>query len=185
MILPDHEIERRCDPERYEHPLVSPFKRSNLQPASVDLTLGIDFLEPDAPGQEIDLSDIATTMAYKNLVCPTGYVLMPHAFVLGTTVEVIHIPNGLVGRLEGKSSLGRLGLTTHITAGFCDPGFSGRVTLELANFNHKAIKLRPGQCICQIAFEELLAPCQTPYGSLELQSKYQNQETTTGSHYIG
>lgn len=183
MILPDFEIERRCGTS---HPLVSPFKQSNLQPASVDLTLGIDFLEPDSPTKCIDLHDVRGTNAYRELVCPTGYMLLPGSFVLGTTVETISVPNTLVASVEGKSSLARLGLGVHITAGFCDPGFTGKITLEFVNFNQGAsIKLRPGVCICQVAFRELSQPARNPYGSAKLNSKYQNQETATGSRYDG
>lgn len=178
MILADHEL--HASGER----LVSPFKHSMVQPASIDLTLGRDFLEPIETA-EIDLLDISESLGYIPWTGMTGFHLSAGHFVLGTTAEEVHIPDDMVGQIEGKSSLARLGLCVHVTAGFCDPGFKGRVTLELVNFSPSTIVLRPGKKICQIAFARLGSAAEKPYGSPGLGSHYQDQVTTTGSRYQG
>ena len=103
------------------------------------------------------------------------FIVQPGEFVLGATLEKIKIPNNIVARVEGRSSLGRLGLLIHATAGFIDPGFSGTVTLEINNVNRMPIAIYPGQRICQLSFEELSSDCLVPYGEKK-SSKYQNQE---------
>jgi dCTP deaminase len=110
-------------------------------------------------------------------------VLHPGEFVLGATAERIRIGNDLVGRLEGKSSLGRLGLLIHSTAGFIDPGFEGTVTLELSNVATLPIKIYPGMRIGQISFLQMTTEAERPYGSGELASKYQGQMGPTPSRY--
>ncbi|MGH2770814.1 MAG: dCTP deaminase, partial [Actinomycetota bacterium] len=110
-------------------------------------------------------------------------ILHPGEFVLGSTLEWVELPDNVAGRLEGKSSLGRLGLVTHSTAGFVDPCFRGHLTLELSNLANLPIKLYPGMKIGQIAFFRLSSPAQLGYGSDELRSKYQGQRGPTPSRY--
>jgi dCTP deaminase len=110
-----------------------------------------------------------------------GYILHPGKFVLGSTIEKVRLGHQLAGRLEGKSSLGRLGLLVHSTAGFIDPGFSGRVTLELSNVATLPIRLRPGMKIGQLGVLRLSSPVLRPYGSAELGSRYQGQLGPTES----
>ena len=109
------------------------------------------------------------------------FILHPGEFVLGSTYEVVTLPDDLAARLEGKSSLGRLGLLTHSTAGFVDPGFSGHVTLELSNVATLPIKLWPGMKIGQLCFFRLSSPAQNPYGSEKYGSRYQGQRGPTAS----
>ncbi len=111
-------------------------------------------------------------------------ILHPGEFVLGVTTERIALPDDLVGRLEGKSSLGRLGLLIHSTAGFVDPGFDGHLTLELSNVANLPITVYPGMKIGQISFLRMTAPADAPYGSGTLQSKYQHQRGPTPSRYF-
>lgn len=158
-----------------------------IQPASVDLTLGDEFLayqgnEPWNPHDEIDLDDVQTnTKLHK----ASQYRLMPGEFILGTTEEYVSIPHDIVAVINGRSSLARLGLLIHITAGFIDPGFEGKVTLEIVNLNRMPIILRPGKPICQISFLKLSSEAQYPYGHPALHSKYQHQEIVTASKYDG
>jgi len=109
------------------------------------------------------------------------FILHPGEFVLGSTYEVVTLPDDIAARVEGKSSLGRLGLLTHATAGFVDPGFSGHVTLELANVATLPIKLYPGMKIGQFCFFRLTSPSEHPYGSAKYGSRYQGQRGPTPS----
>jgi dCTP deaminase len=109
------------------------------------------------------------------------FILHPGEFVLGSTYEVVSLPDDVAARLEGKSSLGRLGLLTHSTAGFIDPGFSGHVTLELSNVATLPIKLYPGMKIGQLCFFRLTSPSEHPYGSAASGSRYQDQRGPTPS----
>src|SRR5689334_300909 len=111
------------------------------------------------------------------------FVLHPGEFVLGQTLERIRLPDDLVARLEGKSSLGRLGLLIHSTAGFIDPGWDGHVTLELSNVANLPITIYPGMKIGQISFMQLTEPAATPYGSASIGSKYKGQRGPTASRY--
>jgi dCTP deaminase len=106
---------------------------------------------------------------------------MPDQFLLASTVQEVWMPDDLVAQVNGKSSLGRLGMTVHITAGFIDPGFRGTVTLELKNLSHSVITLRPGMPICQLVFFQMTSPADRPYGSEGLGSHYQGQIGVTAS----
>ena len=110
------------------------------------------------------------------------FILHPGEFVLAVTMERVEVPTDLVGRLDGKSSLGRLGLIVHSTAGFVDPGFKGRLTLELTNLTNLPIQLYPGMPVSQISFSELSSPAETPYGKMS-GSKYQGQSGPEASRY--
>jgi dCTP deaminase len=112
------------------------------------------------------------------------FILHPGEFVLGSTLERVAVPNDLVARVEGKSSLGRLGLLIHSTAGFIDAGFDGHVTLELANVANLPITLYPGMKIGQISFMKMTSPAEKPYGSGAKGSKYQGQRGPTPSRYF-
>lgn len=168
--------------------LIDPFDVSRVQPASIDLTLGTSFAryvgrgDPEYPIYTDDRRDKSPQPVMKD--CDVWWL---HAgrFVLGTTAERVTCPVDMVGRIEGKSSLGRMGLSIHSTAGYVDPGFEGQVTLEFTNDNQHAIQLLPGMAICQVSFEYLDEPAELPYGSRGLGSKYQNQRGATGSRYAG
>jgi dCTP deaminase len=113
-----------------------------------------------------------------------AFMLHPGEFVLGSTLERVGVPSDLVARVEGKSSLGRLGLVIHSTAGFIDAGFDGHVTLELANLANLPITLYPGMKIGQISFIKMTSPAEKPYGSGAKGSKYQGQRGPTPSRYF-
>lgn len=161
MILPDHAIIAEVDNGRL---VIDPWDPALVQPASVDVLLGDTFIDQDIPG--------------------TGkfpLLLYPGRFILASTVEYFEIPDDLVGRLEGKSSLGRLGLSIHATAGFVDPGFRGQLTLELSNVSSRPIQLTAGMKIAQMSFHRLESACRKPYGHPDLGSKYQGQTGPTVS----
>jgi dCTP deaminase len=163
---------------------LDPFDATLLQPSSVDLRLDRHFrtfnnhayTHIDPALQQDDLT---------RMVEPPGpdeaFVLHPGEFVLGSTYEVITLPDDIAGRLEGKSSLGRLGLLTHSTAGFIDPGFSGHVTLELSNVANLPIRLWPGMKVGQLCLFRLSSPAEHPYGSPVYGSRYQDQRGPTPS----
>jgi dCTP deaminase len=162
---------------------IDPFEDSLVQPSSVDVRLDNLFrVFNNTRYTHIDPSlqqDELTT-----LVQPTEgepFVLHPGEFVLGSTLELCTLPDDLAGRLEGKSSLGRLGLLTHSTAGFIDPGFSGHITLELSNVANLPITLWPGMKIGQLCLFRLSSAAQFPYGSAQYGSRYQGQRGPTPS----
>ena len=165
MLLGDSEILARIK----QGGLIKPFKEQNLQPASYDLTLGGEFLFPRP-----DILELGKEPVYCRST--VGYcVLTPGGFCLATTVEQINLPLDLVGRVEGRSSLGRLGLAVHVTAGFIDPGFQGQITLEIVNHGPNTIRLLSGIRIAQIAFE-VVHGCTKGYTG-----KYQGQKGVVGS----
>lgn len=174
MLLPDHEIRTLCK----ERALVFPFYEKNVQPASIDVTLGTEFriFEPH-DDRCIDLAD-PVDITKRVIAGESGFVLHPGEFALGVTEEVVTMPDDLVARIEGKSSLGRLGLIVHATAGFIDPGFKGRITLEMTNLMRLPLVLRPGQLIGQISFHVMTAPVQKRYDG-----RYQNSMTVDASRY--
>ena len=149
-----------------------------VQPASVDLRLGSEFLEFQRtnipcihPTREDEVGDyIAETVVDDG----EEFILHPGDFVLGTTRERVEIPHDLVANVEGRSSLGRLAVVVHATAGFVDPGYRGQVTLELSNLGTAPVALTPGMRVSQLVFTELSSPAERPYGS-ERGSKYQDQ----------
>ena len=153
-------------------------EQEQLQPTSIDLKLDNEFLQPvfDA---KIDPKKESPQYEY---ITGEKIIIPPHSFILGSTIEKIEIPSDIVARVEGRSSIGRLGVTVHVTAGFIDPGFKGNITLEIANLSNNTIVLHCGMRICQIVFEEIEPPLQV-YG--ECGNKYQNQVGVTGSmiHY--
>jgi dCTP deaminase len=162
---------------------LEPFERAYLQPASVDIRVSPRFLifsnhrytciDPREKQEELtQLVEVAEGNCF---------ILHPGEFVLGSTLERVALGPAHVARLEGKSSLGRLGLLCHATAGWIDPGFAGRITLELSNVAQLPIKIYPGMPIGQLSFARLSSPAERPYGSAECGSRYQGQEDPTPS----
>lgn len=180
MVLSDRTIKLEMAKGRI---LVDPCDPDDIQPSSIDLHLGVDFqvfrnsrypyIDParEQPG----LTERVTATVEE------PFVLHPGEFSLGTTVERIALPDDIVGRLEGKSSLGRLGLLIHSTAGYVDPGWDGTLTLELSNVANLPILLSPGMKIGQISFAQMTTAVERPYGHPELGSKYMGQVSATPS----
>lgn len=168
---------------------IYPFDESRVQPASVDLRLSNQFIvaEPVDPDiiNAIDLTNVWDSHNMRGRIEKDSFWIEPNQFILGSTIERVSLPNFIVGRVEGKSSLGRLGLLIHATAGFIDPGFNGNITLEIYNLNCLPIILHAELPICQISFQYLESLATNPYGSDKLNSKYQNQRGTTESRYDG
>jgi dCTP deaminase len=145
--------------------LLTPFREEHVQPASIDLCLGDEFIVYEPHGQMyVDLDNPIDESAKKVKAPPDrGFMLQPKQFILGVTEEVVNLPNDIVARLEGKSSIGRLGIMIHVTAGFIDPGFHGPITLEICNLRDIPVVLRPGLPFCQLSFQFLSSPCAKPY----------------------
>jgi dCTP deaminase len=187
MILSDGEIARRLDEgDLVVEPLADP--ELQIQPASVDLRLGRTFLEfrhANIPCIHPDSEREVAEYVEETEVDEDGeYVLHPGDFVLGTTRERVEIPDDLIAHLEGRSSLGRLAIVVHATAGICDPGYCGQITLELSNLGRAPVALTPGMRISQLTFTELTGPADRPYGS-ERGSKYQGQSGPQASKIQG
>jgi dCTP deaminase len=182
VILSDRSLREAIEAGRL---IVDPLDDTAIQPSSIDLRLDNRFrVFHNARYPYIDVKqpmDGLTELVEVKPECP--FILHPGEFVLGSTLEVVGIPPDLAARLEGKSSLGRLGLLTHSTAGFLDPGFHGHVTLELSNVANLPITLYPGMRIGQIAVFQLTTPVDRPYGSGAVRSKYQGQRGPTASRY--
>jgi dCTP deaminase len=155
-------------------------KDHQFQPASVDITLGDTFLVPDPSITVVNPYDLPNHMAA--LQC-LFFDLAPGQFVLACTVEHVTLPSNIAAHVEGRSSLGRLGLMVHSTAGYVDPGWSGQITLELTNVAPWTIVLQPGMVIAQLVFEALDLPAQRPYGHPALNSRYQGQVGPIESRY--
>ena len=154
-----------------------------IQPSSIDVRLDRFFrLFDNHKYPFIDPAEDQPDLTHLVEVEPNqAFILHPGEFVLGSTYELVSLPDDVAARLEGKSSLGRLGLLTHSTAGFIDPGFTGHVTLELSNVATLPIKLWPGMKIGQMCFFRLSSPAEKPYGSSEYSSRYQGQRGPTAS----
>lgn len=180
IMLSDIDIKKALEEKWIE---VSPLDKGFIQPSSIDLKVGYEFrvfenhkyshIDPKA--EQEDLTTLVTATVEE------PFVLHPGEFVLGTTFEKVTLSNKVVARLEGKSSLGRIGLLIHSTAGFVDPGFSGYLTLELSNVANLPIMIYPEMKIGQISFYYLNSPSESEYGSENYGSKYQGQEGPTPS----
>ena len=164
---------------------IEPFKPECIQPSSIDVHLSGSFLIFNRvqhaainvrEKQEGLMKDVSVSE-------DEAFILLPGEFVLGSTVEKVRMPNYIAGRIEGKSSLGRLGLLIHSTAGYIDPGWNGNLTLELSNVSPLPIKLFPGMKIGQISFIKMTSEVENPYGSDKLKSKYQGQTQPRESRY--
>ena len=166
---------------------VEPFEDAMVQPASIDLRLGASFrVFHNHRVRVIDLADPPTGLTeHVELEEGGSFVIHPGEFVLGATQEWVELPDDLVARIEGKSSLGRLGLIVHATAGFVDPGFAGTLTLEITNLTRVPIVLWPGKPIAQLSFMTLDRPAERPYGHPDLGSHYARQVDATESRYEG
>jgi dCTP deaminase len=164
---------------------IDPFDESMIQPASIDLKLGPSFrVFHNFRVESIDLGNPPQGLTeHVELAADEPFVVHPGEFVLGRTEEYIEMPDDLVSRVEGKSSLGRLGLIVHATAGFVDPGFKGTLTLEITNLTRVPIKLWAGKPIAQLSFMALDRPAERPYGHPDLGSHYQGQVDSTESRY--
>ncbi|MFC7879004.1 dCTP deaminase [Isoptericola sp. NPDC057391] len=180
MLLSDRDIRAELDAGRV---VLDPYDPSMLQPSSIDVRLDRYFrLFDNHKYPFIDPSQEQPELTRLVEVAPDEpFVLHPGEFVLGSTFESVTLPDDVAARLEGKSSLGRLGLLTHSTAGFIDPGFSGHVTLELSNVATLPITLWPGMKIGQMCFFRLSSPAEHPYGSDAYGSRYQGQRGPTAS----
>jgi dCTP deaminase len=181
MLLSDRDIAAELDAGRIG---LDPLDRGMIQPSSMDVRIDrffrlfdnhkYPFIDPAEDQPEL-------TRLIEVSEPDRPFILHPGEFVLGSTYELITLPDDIAARLEGKSSLGRLGLLTHSTAGFIDPGFSGHVTLELSNVATLPIKLWPGMKIGQLCFFRLSSPAEKPYGSADYSSRYQGQRGPTAS----
>jgi dCTP deaminase len=180
VLLSDRDIRAQIDAGRVS---LEPFDPDMVQPSSIDVRIDRYFRVFE--NHRYPHIDPAVEQAeLTRLVEPDGdepFILHPGEFVLGSTYEVVSLPDDVSARLEGKSSLGRLGLLTHSTAGFIDAGFSGHVTLELSNVATLPIKLWPGMKIGQLCFFKLSSPAEAPYGSGAQGSRYQDQRGPTPS----
>jgi len=175
MILSDRDIRQAIDSG---HVKIEGFEPHHIHASSMDLRLGNTFkLYEHSKFSLLDPKDPKTFTGNTRMVeVKEGepFIVQPGEFVLGATQEKITVPDDLVVRVEGRSSLGRLGIIVHSTAGFVDPGFSGTITLEISNINRMPIALYPGMRVCQIAFEQMTSEAETPYHK-KPSSKYQGQ----------
>ena len=166
MILSDRDIRVALEFKEIE---ISPMPSDDaFQPSSIDLRLGEGFISIDG-----------TKLADKQIT------VQPNDFLLASTLESVQLPSGIVAKLEGKSSIGRKGIFVHVTAGYVDPGWKGRLTLEIYNASSEPYVLKSGNKICQIRFMRLSSPVERMYGDSELGSHYQNSEGTRVSYAKG
>jgi dCTP deaminase len=189
VILSDRSLREQLDAGRI---VIDPLDDSLIQPSSIDVRIsnlfrvfrnhsaGVIDVKRDMTG----LTELIEMPCNEHGIGDEPFMLHPGEFVLGSTLERMTVPNDLVGRVEGKSSLGRLGLLIHSTAGFIDAGFDGHITLELANVASLPITLYPGMKIGQISFMEMTSPADLPYGQGAKGSKYQGQAGPTPSRYF-
>ena len=181
MLLSDRDLRKELDAGRL---VVDPYDPAMLQPSSIDVRLdryfrvfdNTRYTHIDPSIQQDELTSLVEQSSDEE-----PFVLHPGEFVLGSTFERVALPDDLAGRLEGKSSLGRLGLLTHSTAGFIDPGFTGHITLELSNVANLPITLWPGMKIGQLCLFQLTSAAENPYGSAKAGSRYQGQRGPTPS----
>ncbi len=182
MVLSDATIARLLAEGKVE---IEPYDDSLLQPSSVDVR--VDRLFRVFHNNRYPFIDVKVEQSELTELVEVDdehpFVLHPGEFVLGSTLERVRLPDDLVARLEGKSSLGRLGLLIHSTAGFIDPGWDGHVTLELSNVANLPITIYPGMKIGQISFMQMTEPATTPYGAGSIGSKYKGQRGPTASRY--
>jgi dCTP deaminase len=180
VILSDRSIKEQIASGRL---VIEPFDPGLVQPSSVDLRLDRTFLVfRNTRKAYLDVREpVDDLMERIELEDEEPLVLHPTEFILGSTVERVTIPADLVGRLEGRSSVGRLGVVIHSTAGYLDPGFSGQITLEIANLANIPVRLYPGMRIAQVSFSQMTTAAETPYGQRGLGSKYQGQGSPTPS----
>ena len=183
MILSDRSIREAVAADRIG---IEPFDDELVQPSSVDVRLDRLFrVFRNHTAGVIDVKKDLSGLTEEVEIAEDGvFMLHPGEFVLGSTFERVRVPDDLVARIEGKSSLGRLGLLIHSTAGFVDSGFEGHITLELANVASLPITLYPGMKIGQVSFMTMTTPAEHPYGAGASGSKYQGQHGPTPSRYF-
>jgi dCTP deaminase len=183
MILSDRTLREEIAAGRI---VIDPFEPANVQPSSIDLR--IDRYFRVFRNHTTGIIDVKENQENLTELVEIGaddvFILHPGEFVLGSTAERVSVPDDLVARIEGKSSLGRLGVVIHSTAGFIDPGFNGHITLELSNAATLPITLYPGMKIGQVSFLRMTTPADHPYGSSAIGSKYQGQRGPTPSRYF-
>ncbi len=176
-ILSDIDIKKYLDEERI---VIDPIlDEKQIQPSSVDLRIGNKFkgfkiitkpyIDP------FDETDLESYMSEITIDEDQPFIIHPGEFTLATTLETVKLPEDIVARVEGRSSIGRLGITMHVTAGYIDPGFEGKITLEISNIGKIPVALYPNQRVCQIVFETMTSPSARPYGHESRDSKYMGQ----------
>ena len=180
MILSDTEIQRELKKGNLK---IKPITKFSVQPSSINLRLGKEFkIFRNTKKPFLDTREpVEDFMELIKIKADEPLIIHPREFVLGTTIERVKIPNHLVARLEGKSSLGRIGIIVHATAGYIDPGFEGCVTLEISNLSNIPIGLYYQMKICQMSLHTILGKVKKPYGHKTLGSKYQFQKGPTAS----
>jgi len=182
-ILSDKDIKEYLNEKRI---VIEPLEdEEQIQPSSVDMRLGDEFkvfkvirkpyIDPK------DQEDLDSYMESTVVSEGEAFIIHPNEFALATTHEYVKVPDDIVARVEGRSSMGRLGVTMHVTAGYIDPGFEGKITLEISNIGAMPVALYPGQRVCQIVFETMTSPAQMPYGHPERNSKYMGQKRPESS----
>lgn len=182
-ILSDKELKKYLNEGKIViDPLID---EKQIQPSSIDMRIGDEFkvfkvirkpyIDPK------DQDDIASYMESMIIEEGEAFIIHPNEFALATTYEYVKVPDDLVARVEGRSSMGRLGVTMHVTAGFIDPGFEGKITLEISNIGAMPVALYPGQRVCQIVFETMTSPAEKPYGHPDRNSKYMGQKRPESS----
>ncbi len=182
-ILSDKDLRKYLDEGKI---VIDPIiDEEQIQPSSIDMRLGDEFkvfkviskpyIDPKDP------EDIASYMESMVVEENDAFIIHPNEFALATTYEYVKVPEDLVARVEGRSSMGRLGVTMHVTAGFIDPGFEGKITLEISNIGSMPVALYPGQRVCQIVFETMTSPAERPYGHPDRKSKYMGQKSPESS----
>ncbi len=179
MILSDQDIVQAVQGRGL---VIKPFDRRSVQPSSYDVHLADKLLIFDNHFHgEVDIRKKITASHLLKIDEQRGFVIHPHEFILGSTVETFRIPADLAAKLEGKSSLGRLGLIIHATAGYVDPGFEGQLTFEMSNISRVPIRIYPRIKVAQICFFHMSSPAQILYGDKRLGSKYGGQKGPTAS----
>lgn len=172
-VLSDRDLKERL-PE-----IIDPYDEECVQPSSYDVKLGDSFrVFHNYTIGAVDLSDPPANLTTGIEIHDEGLIIHPGEFVLGVTKEVVTVPHDLTSRIEGKSSVGRLGLIVHATAGWIDPGFHGAVTLEMTNLLRVPIKVKPGLDIAQLTFQQLSSPAENPYDG-----RYQGDTKASPSRY--
>lgn len=183
-ILSDQDIKKCLQSGKI---IIEPLEKPEIQiqPSSVDLRIGSEFkgfrivrkpcIDP------MDKGDLESYMESFYIDEGEPFIIHPGEFALATTYETIELPDDLVARVEGRSSMGRLGITMHVTAGYIDPGFHGKITLEISNIGKMPVALYTGQRVCQIVFETMTSPSKRPYGHPDRDSKYMGQKRPISS----
>ena len=182
-ILSDKDLKKCIDDGKI---VIDPLTdEKQIQPSSIDMRIGDEFKvfrvirKPFIDPKDDD--DIASYMESLTVEDGEAFIIHPNEFALATTYEYVKVPDDLVARVEGRSSMGRLGVTMHVTAGYIDPGFEGKITLEISNIGAMPVALYPGQRVCQLVFETMPTPADKPYGHPDRNSKYMGQKSPESS----